>query len=560
MTKSRLLFSFFVLLACPFFDRADVTVPAIFGDHMVLQEEMKVPVWGLADPGEKVTVTAGTNTATATADKDGLWRVDLAPFPSGTPAQTLTIAGRNTLTFQDVQIGEVWLCSGQSNMEYALGSNPAQPQANDPQLRLFTVTKKLALEPQFQCGGSWQPCTPDSAKGFSAVAYFFGRELRSHLNKPIGLIGSYWGGSTAQAWTSLSGLETDPPFKRYVDLYVDDNAKFTRLSNHYDEREAAYNDALQKWKAAGNQTLFDAWRKQLAAAQKAKQPTPPQNFPPQPVEPTQPGGNQRSSANCFNGMIAPVIPYAMRGVIWYQGEYNGDDPMEYFDLFPRLIRDWRQKWGEGNFSFLFVQLPALWLKEWDPTLKPDGWALIREAQMKTLALPNTGMAVAFDVGGSLHPPGKLYVGQRLALLARNQVYGEPNLPTGGPVYTSMEIQGNAIRLHFDPKNGDLMIGSSPMADTAAMQPKDKLAGFQIAGADKTWVDADAKIDANTIVVSSPQVPAPVAVRYGWGNGRYDVVCNLYDKDGLPASPFRTDDWIDVVPPNAKLPPGMVLKP
>lgn len=562
--QSRTVLSSIVLFATissPHSASADVIVPAIFGDHMVLQQEIKVPVWGKADAGEKITVTVGDHAASTVTGVDGEWRVDLAPFPNGAPATTMTVAGKNTLTFQDVLIGDAWVCSGQSNMEYGMAGCPTDlSQAHDDQLRLFVLTKKMSLEPQTEMGGTWQLCTPDSAKNFSAVGYFFGRELRSHVKRPIGLIGTYWSGSTAQSWTSLFGLEKNPPFKRYIDVYIDDNANFEKFSGHYDEREAAYNVAMQKWNAAGYNVQFGNWLKALSETQKEKKPDPPQTFPPMPNEPPMPGGDQRRPANCYNGMIAPLIPYAIKGVIWYQGEYNVDDPMEYYDLFPRLINDWREKWGQGDFPFLFVQLPTLWLKEWDRVIKSDNWAPLREAQSKALSLPNTGMAVTLDVGGDLHPPGKIFVGQRLALLARNQVYGEASLPDGGPVYTSMKIEGGAIRILFSQKNGDLVIGTSPMADTAAMQPKGKLGGFQIAGADKHWVEADAKIDGASVIVSSPQVPSPVAVRYGWGNGKYDTECNLYDKDGLPASPFRTDDWDDVIPLNTQLSPGMVIKP
>ncbi len=547
---------------CPL--QADVKLPAIFGDHMVLQQEAKVPVWGTADADEKVTVTVGDHAATTTAGTDGKWRVDLDPFPKDVAATVMTVTGKNTLTFQDVLIGEVWICSGQSNMEFTMqsASNAKEeiPRANDPQLRLFKVTPKLSINPLSDLGGSWQLCSPETVKNFSAVAYFFGRELRTDLQRPVGLIGTYWGGSTAQAWTSLSGLQHEPPFTRYVDLYKRNADDFAKLSDHYDDKLAAYKNALQKWTEAGNKPLHDAWVAELRKAQAAHQPNPLPNFPPMPVAPPVPGGDQKTPANLFNGMIEPLIPYRIKGVIWYQGEYNTDDPLEYADLFPRLINDWRGKWGQGDFPFLFVQLPALWLKSWPPAIKGDNWSIVREAQMKTLALPNTGMAVALDVGGALHPPGKLYVGQRLALIARHQAYGESDLVASGPLYGSMKIEGNRIRLAFTQVNGGLAIGASPMPDTAEMQPKDKLEGFLISGSDKIWQEANADIDGNTVIISSPQVANPTAVRYGWGNGTYDAACNLYNKDGLPASPFRTETWDDVLPPHPLFPPVASLKP
>ena len=539
--------------------QADVKLPSIFGDHMVLQQEAKLPVWGTADSQEKITVTVGNHTATTTAGTDGTWRVDLLPFPNGTAPVTMKVQGKNTLTFQDILIGEVWVCSGQSNMELAMtAASNAQteiPQAKDPQLRLFIVTKKLSLQPLTDLAGSWQLCTPETVKGFSAVGYFYGKELRADLKRPVGLIGTYWGGSTAQSWTSLSGLQKEPPFGRYLDLYKKNLADYDKLNDHYTDKQTAYTDALQKWTAAGNKTLYDAWRQQLNATRAAHQPDPHQTFPPMPTAPPLPGGDQKAPANLFNGMISPLLPFAIKGVIWYQGEYNADDPMEYYDLFPRLIKDWREKWAQGDFPFIFVQLPAIYVQGPPGTSKSDSWDIVREAQFKALALPNTGLAVSLDVGGHLHPPGKIYVGQRLALVARHQVYGESTLADSGPVYDSMKVEGNKIRVTFTQVNGGLTIGSSPMPDTAALQPKDKLSGFVIAGADKTWQEADAQIDGDTLIISSPQVTAPVAVRYGWGNGSFEAMCNLYNKDGLPAQPFRTDDWDDIVPAHAKLPPS-----
>ena len=555
------LFLFQALLAS-----ADVRLPAIFGSHMVLQQTTKIPVWGWADAGEAVTVTVGDHTAKTTADANGKWRVDLDPFPAGatsTAATTMTVAGKNKLAFDDVLIGDVWVCSGQSNMEFTLGGEAtratAVPAANDPQLRLFLVTKKLSLQPVTDLAGEWKACTPDAVKDFTAVGYFFGKELREHLNEPIGLIGTYWGGSTAQAWTSLSGLQKDPPFTRYLDLYKKNAADFDKLNDHYTEREAAYTDALKQWTDAGNKPAFDAWNIAMRAAQKNHQPIPPQTFPPKPVEPVLPGGDQKAPANLYNGMIAPLLPYAIKGVIWYQGEYNTDDPMEYYDLFPRLITDWREKWGQGDFPFLFVQLPSLFLNkpEFLRKIDSDGWDIVREAQAKALALPNTGMAVTLDVGGGLHPVDKLDVGKRLSLVARHQVYGE-NLVSSGPMYQSMSADATKITIAFTQVNGGLTIGLSPFPDPNAsqgVQPKDKLAGFSIAGADKKWVEADAQINGDKVVVSSPQVPSPAAVRYGWGSGRFDGECNLYNKDGFPAAPFRTDDWDDIHLPNAKMPPS-----
>ena len=544
------------LLSLPASARADVKLPAIFGDHMVLQQEKSVPVWGTADAGEKVTVTVGTHAASAVAAPDGAWRVNLDPFPDGSAPAELTVQGKNTLKFQDVLIGEVWLCSGQSNMELPLGAahnaKTEIPQARDPSLRLFVVKHKLSLQPLTVLEGSWELCTPATAREFSAAAYFFGRDLRAHLHRPIGLIASCWGGTTAQAWTSLSGLQKPPAVQRYLDLYQKNLAAFPHLSDGYEARQAAYVEAAKQWQTPENVAAERAWLDATHKAQAAHQPGPPRNYPPRPTPPPVPGGDERSPANLFNGMIAPLIPYAIKGVIWYQGEYNTDDPMEYYVLFPRLIEDWRAKWGAGDFPFLFVQLPPIITsKDDERALKFDSWDIVREAQAKALSLPNTGMAVAMDVGGRLHPAGKLYVGERLALIARKTVYGDRALADSGPVYAAMKVEPAGIRLSFRQPDGGLVIGSSPMPNTAEVQPKESLAGFEIAGADKVWSEAQAKIDGDTVIVSSPQVAAPVAVRYGGGNGRFDAECNLYNKAGLPAPPFRTDDWQDIVPANAR---------
>jgi sialate O-acetylesterase len=548
--------------------QAEVKLPAIFGDHMILQQEARVPVWGTADAGEKITVTVGDHNSSTTAGADGKWQVDLAPFPNGMAATTMIVAGKNTLTFQDVLIGDVWVCSGQSNMEFAMvsASNAKDeiPQANDTQLRFFKVAPKLSMQPLTELGGTWQLCTPDTVKDFSAVGYFFGRELRNRLKRPIGLIGTYWGGSTAQAWTSLSGLQKDPPFTRYLDIYKSNLDAFAQDSDHYDEKEAAWKVAYQKWKDGGNQDLANAWVKTVIKAREAHQPEPPVDFATTPQEPPMPGGDQKAPANLYNGMISPLLPYAIKGVAWYQGEYNSDDPMEYYDLLPRLIADWREKWGQGAFPFLVVQLPALFVigdADFPRKITSDSWDIIREVQMQALTLPNTGLAVTLDLGGELHPPDKIDVGRRLALVARHKVYGE-NIVDSGPMFQSVKKDGTQMVISFTQVNGGLTIGTSPFPDpkgSHVLQPTGKLAGFIIAGADKNWVEADAEIKGDTVVVSSPRVQDPASVRYGWGSGIYDAECNLYNKDGLPAAPFRTDDWIDVIPANAKFAPARLPK-
>ena len=556
---------------------ADVAVPALFGDHMVLQEEMKVPVWGTADPGEKVTVTVGTNVATTTAGSDGKWRVDLAPFADGAPATTMTIAGKNTLTFNDVLIGDVWVCSGQSNMEvplaYAINAHDVQPKATDPQLRLLQVARKTSLQPLTDISSSymwgrpphvhesdgdhpanWVVCNPHDASNFSGVGYFFGREMRAHLHRPIGLIESAWGGTLAESWTSQDGLQKAPPFTTYIDAYQKNLAAYPQLKPAYDTAEAAYiaslKDYEQKFQAAITQlqTERKAWADADAKAKAAGQPEPPQPklaALTKPKAPPLPDGGQLQPSNLFYGMIAPLIPFAIKGVIWYQGESNTrDKAYEYRTLFPRMIADWREKWGQGDFPFLYVQISHF-------GYAGDGSsALIREAQVQALSMPKTGMAVVVDIpcDDAGHPHDKEDVGKRLTLLASNIAYGE-NVVAMGPLYDSMKVEGGAIRINFTHVGSGLMIGRTPYQPLTfgktpiTPYPDDKLVGFTIAGDDKKFVPADAKIDGNAVVVSSPAVPQPVAVRFAWGDNVED---NLYNKENLPASPFRTDDWTNFI--------------
>jgi sialate O-acetylesterase len=544
--------------------QADVKMPAIFGDHMVLQQEQKLPVWGTADPGEKVTVTAGDHTGTATADDKGKWRVDLALFAVNTPPLSVTVAGKNTLKFEDVLIGEVWLASGQSNMELPLSALPVaaetEAHAADPQLRLFLVTKNTSTEAQTDVGGKWELADAKSVQPFSAIGYFFGRELRAKLNRPMGVIGSYWGGTPASAWISLSGLQKAPSFQSYVDQHT----WVLDYIAHYQEKLAAYQKDIKAWKDA-DKGAYDArlqqWSTDSDKATKAGQPAPPKPEPPasMPHEPPDESKDFHLSAALYDGMISPLVPYGIKGVIWYQGENNTGNPIEYRTLFPRLIVDWREKWGQGDFPFLFVQLAGLALGgHFDAYDKPTGdpgfplvrdadWPLLREAQAMALALPNTGMATAIDVGdvGGIHPADKLDVGLRLALAARHVGYGE-NIVYTGPVFDKMTVEGNSIRVSFKEVGGGLVIADGPITLAGCLPtPTNELLGFVIAGADQKYVLAKARIDGSSVVVSSPDVPSPVAVRYDWANL---TQANLYNKEGLPALPFRTDNWDTVISP------------
>jgi sialate O-acetylesterase len=523
---------------------ADVKMPAIFGDHMLLQQDIKIPVWGWADAGEAVTVSIGNRSGKTVAGADGKWRVNLEPLPSNAAPQTLTVAGKNNLKFEDVLVGDVWVCSGQSNMEFGLGGSHSgredQPKASDPQIRLFRVPHTDRAEPQADVNAKWEVCTPQTAGGFSAVAYYFAREIKQSLNnRPIGLIGTYWGGTPAQSWVSLSGLQKDPPFTGYIQQSKKDLDYYLANKDAYPQLVADYEAARNKWNAEIKPTydpILKAWTEEVSKAKAAGLPLPPKPSPstPEPQAPRSPNPTPGHAASLFNGMIAPLIPFAIKGAIWYQGESNAGNATEYRTLFPRLISDWREKWGQGDFPFLFVQLAGF-----GGGPGKDSYPLLREAQLQTLALPNTGMAVAMDIGEEkdIHPKDKKDVGLRLAQAAKSVAYGQ-NVVLSGPMYDSMKVEGNKIRLTFKHVGSGLTIGAAPWSPSGPPVPAAELQGFIIAGADNNFVPAKAAIEGNSVVVWSDQVSAPVAVRYGWAGF---TALNLYNKEGLPASPFRTDD-------------------
>ena len=530
--------------------RADVKLPALFGDHMVLQQEATVPVWGRAEPGEKVTVSFGGLKTETTATAEGKWRADLPALPANTPPGTLVIAGKNTVTINDVLVGDVWLCTGQSNMEFGTGRGQAA-QANDDQIRLFHVAQHLAIAPVDDVRAKWEVCTPETVPGFSAVGFFFAKNLRADLKRPVGLIESCVGGTGAQEWTDLPTLQADPILRHYAVDFNKITAAYPGGEAEYAAKAAAHEAEMKQWNDAlladpVYQEALKAWNAASAEARSASRPAPPAPKPPLP-QPASPAGKRGDPVCLFDGMIAPLVPYAMKGVIWYQGENNAQTTAlaaEYCTLFPAMIQDWRGLWKEGDFPFLFVQLANFDRGGAD-------WPLLREAQLKTLALPKTGMAVIIDIGtgGNIHPPDKADVGARLALAARHIAYGE-NIVYTGPIYEAMKAEADSIHVSFkgDSIGGGLIIGTAPWVDPkAAPVSKTELQGFAIAGEDQQWVTAQAKIEGNGVVVSSPQVPRPVAVRYAWSS---NPQCNLYNKEGLPASPFRTDEWKKILVPAA----------
>lgn len=439
--------------------QADVRLPKIFGDQMVLQQQQPIPVWGWAEAGEQVTVTLGDRTATTTAGADGRWSLKLEPLTAGGPWE-LKVAGKNTLVLRDVLIGEVWLCSGQSNMEWPLrlSANAAEElaAASHPQLRLFEVKKTVAEKPADDVEGLWAACTPDTVGTFSAVGYFFGRKLQQELGVPVGLIHSSWGGTLCEPWCSPE--------------VVPGNRDFAWILGQH---------------------------------------------------PTFKPDERNQASVLYNGMIHPLIPFGIRGVLWYQGEGNLGAAAGYRRLLAGLIRDWRKQWGQGDFPFLYAQL-APYVYEANPQLLPELW----ESQQKTLALPNTGMAVLTDLGElkDIHPKNKHDVGLRLALWALARTYGK-ELVYSGPLYRGMHVEGDKIRLEFDHADGGLVAKAGP------------LTFFTIAGSDHKFVPAEAVIDGATLLVSNPEVPTPTAVRFAW---QQDAQPNLFNAAGLPASPFRTD--------------------
>jgi len=493
---------------------ADVRLPAIFSDNMVLQRDLPAPVWGWADAGEKVTVSIAGQTKTVMPDAGGRWMIRLDALKVGQPL-TMTVTGKNTITYKNVLVGEVWLCSGQSNMQMSVqNSNNAQEEiaaANYPQIHLLSVPLRGTQEPQYDFKGQWVECSPATVPGFSAAAYFFGRELYKHLNVPIGLIHCSWGGSSCEAWVKRPLLEADSQYKGLLEQW-----EYTCA--HYDPVKAKEAHAKQ----------MENWKKVAAAAKAAgKQPPKP------PRAPTDPRTGQHRPANLYNGMLLALIPYGLRGAIWYQGETNAGRAYQYRELFPLMIKNWRSDWGQGDFPFYFVQLANFMAVKDQPG--DSAWAELREAQTMTLKLPHTGQAVIIDIGeaGDIHPKNKQDVGKRLALWALAKDYGK-NVVYAGPTYKSMAAHGNQVEICFDHVGGGLVAqGGAP------------LRGFAVAGDDKKFVWADATIVGDKVVVSSSSVAKPVAVRYAWAD---NPLCNLYNKEGLPAGPFRTDDWPGVTAP------------
>ena len=534
--RSRLLLAAVSVSLMGIYARADVKLPAIISDNMCLQAGKTLPIWGTAGAGEQVTVTIGEQKQTATAGADGKWIVKLGALPAGTTGEMI-VAGKNTITVKNIIVGEVWVASGQSNMEFGFkqAHNVAeeQPKAKYPKIRLFNLKKKIAFEPLADCEGRWEECTPDSVMFTSGVGYFFVRDLHRDLGVPMGLIHTSWGGTPAEAWTSVEDLESNPALKPLAD-------RFTETKSHLaDEKEKYATAVIPKW-----ESQVQKWTEAEAERQKTAPDSKPRQKPRKPAPPDQ---DPNLSSVLYNGMIAPIVPFGIEGAIWYQGESNAGRPMEYRALFPAMITDWRKHWSElnpdeANFPFLFVQLANYQAREAQPVQSDGGWPGLREAQHMTLSLPNTGEAVIIDVGQAddIHPRDKMDVGHRLALAAEKVAYHQ-DIVYAGPTYQGMSVEGGKIRVKFANIGGGLKIAAHPSTQPGVPQtePASDVKGFSIAGEDKKFYWADAKIEGDGVVVSSDQVPTPAAVRYAWAN---NPDCNLYNKENLPASPFRTDAW------------------
>lgn len=500
---------------------ADIKLPPIFSDHAVLQRDCSLPIWGWADPGEEVTVMLGDQKATTTAGADGKWMVKLAPQPVSKEPLTLTVAGKNTITAHDVLLGDVWLCGGQSNMEFPLGACNAPDDvqsANFPLIRHFGVGYNFASTPQTNFTGDWYVCTPQSAPGFTAVGFYFARQVQRETGVPIGLLRSCVGGTGIELWMSQETLLNTPALESYARQMRESLAGYQRDL-------AAAMPGLERW---------------LASARVAQQAG--QALPMPPPWPEFPFGERAMRPRCVtlhNGMIAPLVPFALRGAIWYQGENNAGDRL-YVEKMRAMLADWRKWFGDPALPFYFVQLAA-WQKPDDNPAHSDDWAIIREQQLRCLTLPHTGMAVAIDVGDAddIHPKNKADVGERLALWALVNDYGK-RLEASGPLFSALKIEDGKARLSFTHVGKGLMVGRKTGRAPATEDTTGKLKRFAIAGEDKHWRWADARIEGDTVVCSNPDEPKPVAVRYAWAINPDGA--NLYNRDGLPASPFRTDAW------------------
>jgi sialate O-acetylesterase len=488
---------------------AIVSLPDVLSDGMVLQQNQKVPIWGKADPGETVVVKFAGQAKTATASADRRWLVKLDPIRASATPTTMIITGKNTIELRDILVGEVWLVAGQSNMQRLLSETAngeaATAAANHPLIRLFNVSRQVAFKHAKPPLATWQVCSPQTVKEFSAAGYYFGVELETELHVPIGLINSSYGGSQAEAWTPVEYLLASNDLRPTVERTKIWDEERPRVRVEYDE-------AIRKWRAEADKAI-------AAGARPSPSPAVPDAL-----------REYRIASSIYDGMIAPLIPFYIRGAIWYQGESNEARAQQYEVLLPTMIRAWRERWGEGNFPFGIVQLPNYRESNSEPA--DEAWSHIREAQRRTAVnISNTGLIVTIDIGEAhdIHPKNKLEVGKRMARWALVDVYGRKTTKSG-PMFHDLRLRGSRIVLKFDDAGTGLRIREG-----------DKLDEFAIAGADQKWYWANARIvDKNAVEVWSTSVVRPLAVRYAFNNNPKHP--NLTNETGLPASPFRTDNW------------------
>ncbi|OGV43641.1 MAG: hypothetical protein A2X48_16555 [Lentisphaerae bacterium GWF2_49_21] len=493
---------------------ASLKLHPLFTNNMILQRDIPVPVCGTADAGDKVAVAFAGQQKEAVVGNDGKWSVKLDALKASADPQIMEISssnGNQKLKIENVLIGDVWICSGQSNMQWTVDkSMDAQKEiaeANYPNIRLFTVPRKTSTEPSLELKGNWETCSPKSVPGFSAAGYFFGRELHKKLNVPMGLINSSWGGTVAEAWTTWGTLESTPELAPLIQKFNDQIKSLPENKEKYDKVRAE-------------------WEKTYAGKKEGDDLGNGKKVPKKPQPPMGPD-NQNAPARLYNGMINPLLPFAIKGAIWYQGESNAGRAPQYRTLLPAMIKDWRTVWGQGDFPFLIVQLANY--QDASPAPSESGWAELREAQYLTAKnVPNTGLAVIIDIGEAknIHPKNKQDVGARLALAARKVAYGEKDFVSSGPVYDSMKVEGGKVRIKFSSVGGGLEAKGG------------ELKTFAIAGEDKKFVWAKAQIEGDFVIVWNDDVKKPVSVRYAWATNPEG--CNLYNKEGLPAVPFRTD--------------------
>ncbi len=520
--RSLLICSFAFLFTLPVF--AEVTLPKFFSDNMVLQRGSEVAVWGGgAEPNESVTVTFGGQTKRARANKGGYWMVRLDPMPASHEGRTLAVNG--SVRFENILVGDVWLCSGQSNMEWTvrgtLNSKEEIAAANFPSIRHIKIQRQTDALPQRdpQQVVGWDVCQPDKVSNFTAVGYYFARAIHQELKVPIGIVNSSWGGTVIQPWTAPEGFHMVPELARI-------SAKIKAADPAFETGKEAYLKALEK---------VDLWRAEAKEA--VARGVRPEAMPEMPLIAS--GG--RVPTYVYNAMIHPLTPFAIKGAIWYQGESNGEESISYYHKMKALILGWRKVWNhQGDLPFYFVQL-ANFKQSPDTPEGGDGWAPLRDAQLKTLELDKTGMVVAIDIGNpkDIHPKNKQDVGKRLALWALADTYSKDVVPSG-PLFDRMTTEGNKIRIHFKYAGSGLMVGRKEGLEPTREIPGGQLKEFAIAGKDKVWHWADVVIEGDAAVVSSSKVAKPVAVRYAYRMNPEGA--NLYNIEGLPASPFRTDNW------------------